>query len=163
MIVRNGNGATLEAPNTAFDRLFEVEDFFNGVPALRRSFNSLFDAMLRPGVLKESDYSIPALDLYRKEGSYFIECALPGMKKEDVTIDIEANVITISGKYNKEEQEDDKRYHYRELRRGSFSRSVTFPDNIEVDKVKANFDKGMLTIELPAIAPTKAKKVEIKG
>jgi HSP20 family protein len=162
MIVRKDNGATLEAPETVFDRLFNPEEFFTNVPTLRRSFNSLFDAMLRPPTPKEYTYSVPAIDLYRKDGTYVIECALPGLKKENVSIEIEANVITISGKYRHEEKED-KRYHYRELRRGSFSRSVSFPENIDADKVKASFDEGMLKIEVQALMPSATKKVEITG
>ncbi|HLW37250.1 MAG TPA: Hsp20/alpha crystallin family protein [Candidatus Eremiobacteraceae bacterium] len=161
MIVRKGNGATLDAPETVFERFFGPEEFFTDVPSIRRSFNSLFDTMLRPSVSKDYTYSVPAIDLYRKDGTYMIECALPGLRKEDVNIEIEANVLTISGKYRHEEKEEDKRYHYRELRRGSFSRSVSFPDNIDPDKVKASFDKGMLKVEVQALTPAKTKKIEI--
>ena len=163
MIVRKGNGSTIEAPEVTFDRLFNPEEFFTGVPAMRRTFNSLFDAMLRPPTVTEYGYSTPAVDLYRKDGAYVIECALPGLKKEDVTIEIESNVITIAGHYSKEEKEESKRYHFRELRRGSFNRSISFPDSIDPDKVTATFDKGMLKIEVQALSPAKTKKVEIKG
>ena len=68
----------------------------------------------------------------------------------------------MTGTYKKEEKEDDKRYHYRELRRGSFVRSMTFPEDIDPDKVTAMFERGLLKIEIPSLRPAPTQKVAIK-
>jgi HSP20 family protein len=127
------------------------EDFFNLDPF--RAFTSTLPR-----------YMVPALDVYSKDGSYVIELAVPGFDKKDIDIDINGNNLTVSGKYSKEteDREKDKRYHYRELRKGSFSRSVTLPENIDAGKVSATFDAGVLKIEMPAQRVAESKKVAIK-
>jgi len=92
-----------------------------------------------------------------------LDVALPGLDKKDITIEVEGNCLTISGTYaaEKEEDEKNKRYHYREVRRGSFSRAVTFPEDIDPDKVVATFDRGMLKIEIPSLRPAPKQKVAI--
>lgn len=139
------------------------DEFFSTDPAttMTRRMNWLLDSH-RPGRFPE--YVLPALDLYNKNGSYFIEVALPGLDKKDVEVEIEGNCMAISGKYEseKEEEQKDKRYHYRELRRGQFSRTVTFPEEIDPARVAATFDRGILKVEIPSLRPAAPKKVAIK-
>jgi HSP20 family protein len=144
-----------------FDDLF-TSDPFGTLTSMRKAFNSFFDTSIRPRPF--DGYMLPSMDLYNKEGSYVVEMALPGLDKKDVNIDVEGNCLTISGKYSKdlEETEKAKRYHYRELRRGSFSRSVTFPENIDPAKVVASFEAGLLKVEIPALRPAENKKIPIK-
>ena len=125
-----------------FDRFFEL------------------DSVMRPVTLKE--FSVPALDLYFRDGTYTLEVAMPGLEKRDINIEIDGNCLTISGTYAKMEEDNDKRFHYRELRRGSFSRSVTFPENIDSEKVAATLDRGVLKIEIPSLRPAQPQKVAIK-
>jgi len=105
---------------------------------------------------------VPPMDLYFKDGKYTVDVALPGIDKQDVDIEIEGNRITVSGKFTVEEKEDGKRYHYRELWRGNFVRSMTFPEQIDPAKVTAAFDRGLLKIEIPSLRPAPTQKVAIK-
>jgi HSP20 family protein len=148
-----------EAIRPFFENFFEIEPFAE-LTSARRTVNTLLDSFMRPPRFQE--LSVPAMDLYKKDGSYVIEVALPGLDKKDIAIEIEANCLTITGKYAVKEEELDKRYHYRELRRGDFSRSVTFPEAIEADQVVADFDKGMLKILIPSLKLVEPKKVAIK-
>jgi HSP20 family protein len=139
-----------------FDDFFTT-DPFRALTSARSVFNSLLDSTLRP-----EGYMIPAMDLYSKDGTYVVEVALPGFDKKDVNIGVEGNCLTVSGKYFTEETENDKRYLYRELRKGSFSRSVTLPENIDFSKVFATFDAGILKIIIPSQRPAESKKIAIK-
>jgi len=143
-----------------FDRFFDVTDPFNELSSVRRTMNSLLDSFMVPG--RRADYSVPAMDLYFKDGKYTVEVALPGLEKKDVNIEIEGNRLTVSGDFTKAEEEDDKRFHYRELRRGGFLRSMTFPEDIDSEKVTATFDRGLLKIEIPSLRPAPTQKVAIK-
>jgi HSP20 family protein len=143
-----------------FDRFFDIADPFTDLSSMRRTMNSLLDSVMLPGLRTEG--VVPAMDLYFKDGQYSVEVALPGIDKKDVDIEIEGNRLTVTGKFAKEEREDDKRYHYRELRRGNFVRSMTFPEDIDPAKVTATFDRGLLKIEIPSLRPAPTQKVAIK-
>jgi HSP20 family protein len=139
---------------------FVIGDPFGALTSIRKSIDSMLDATLRSRVFE--DQTLPAMDLYFKEGKYIVELALPGLDKKDVNIEVEGNGLTISGTYGKEIQTEEKRYHYRELRRGSFSRSVTFPENLDPAKIVATMEAGLLKIEIPSFRPAEPKKVAIK-
>ncbi len=143
-----------------FDRFFDIADPFSELSSVRRTMNSLLDSVMVPTF--RSEFSVPAMDVYFKDGKYVIEVALPGLEKKDIDIEVEGNRLTVSGKYAKEEKDNDKRYHYRELRRGNFVRSMTFPEDIDPDKVVAAFDRGLLKIEIPSLRPAPTQKVAIK-
>ena len=143
-----------------FDRFFDVADPFSELSSVRRTMNSLLDSVMLPGLRTQAP--VPAMDLYFKNGQYTVEVALPGIDKKDVDIEIEGNRLTVTGKYAKEEKEDDKRYHYRELRRGNFVRSMTFPEDIDPANVAATFERGLLKIEIPSLRPAPTQKVAIK-
>ena len=143
-----------------FERFFDIADPFSELSSVRRTMNSLLDSVMLPGLRPE--VVVPAMDLYFKDGTYIAELALPGIDKKDVDIEIEGKRQTVSGKFAYQEKEDDKRYHYRELRRGSFVRSMTFADDIDPAKVTASFERGLLKIEIPSLRPAPTQKVAIK-
>jgi HSP20 family protein len=144
-----------------FDRFFDFTDPFNELTSVRKTMNTLLDNVMRPLTFRE--FAVP-MDFYNKDGKYYIEMSLPGVEKKDVNIEIEGNCLTVAGNYASERQEEekDKRFHYRELRRGGFSRSVTFPEDIDPEKVVATFDRGILKVEIPSLKPARTQKVAIK-
>lgn len=164
---RRANGGTSVAtPESILDRFFEGGwDPFSEIANLRRTMNSLFDSALLPAVSGSVTTGawVPAIDVYEKDGNFVVECALPGLKKEDVEIEVDENSLTISAKHKEEKVDENARYHYRELRRGAFSRRLTFPHEIDPDKVTADYADGMVKITLPASKVHQAKKVAIKG
>lgn len=158
----NGQETTLPTPGM-FDTFFSPEVVrwpFPELTSFRRTMNSLLDNVMLP----DTSTLAPAMDVYEKDGNYIVETAIPGFKKEDINIEIADNRLTVHGKKAEEKMDEAKgRYHYRELRRGTFSRTVAFPADIDIEHVEASYESGILKIVLPPIKPAPSKKVAIKG
>ena len=102
------------------------------------------------------DYSFPdeeklamPVELKEKENEYTVKAELPGVKKEDLDIDIDKNYITINATKEEEKEENEKGYKKSEFSYGEFSRTVYFPQEIDVEKTKAKLEHGVLKIEAP--------------
>ena len=135
------------------DRRFDLlNEFFNTFQALEQE---------EP---KEVFDFTPTVNTREDKDAYSIEVDLPGVKKEDVDISIDKNVLTIKGKreVREEVQEDD--YYRVESRYGTFSRSFTLPEKVDVDNVKAHTEDGVLEITIPKLTVLKdtTKKIEIE-
>jgi HSP20 family protein len=127
---------------------------------MNRLFNSFFDTPT-PGNSGAYRRWIPAMDLVETEGEFVLRADLPGLSEEDVNIELEDNVLTVSGE-RKSEHEDRKEGFYRvERSYGSFRRSLTLPEGIEPDAVKATFDRGVLEVRVPKPEQRKPRKVSI--
>jgi HSP20 family protein len=159
----NGQETKLPVPSDMFETFFSPELVrwpFPELTSFRRTMNSLLDNVMIP----ETSALAPAMDVYEKEGTYIVETAIPGFKKDDIHIEISDNRLTVYGKATVEKTEETKgRYFYRELRRGTFSRTVAFPAEIDAERVEAVYEHGVLKIALPPIKPAPTKKVAIKG
>jgi HSP20 family protein len=106
---------------------------------------------------------VPNVDIVEDEKEFVIKAELPEMKREEVKVTVDDNVLTISGERRQEKEEKNKRYHRIECEYGSFTRSFTLPPGTLGDKVAAEFKDGVLRVHLPK--DTKAavgKSVEIK-
>ena len=102
-----------------------------------------------------------AADLYETDESVVAELAIPGFKPEDITIDVVDDILTVSGESKQEEAADKRQYHWRQLRRGAFSQSLSLPSEVDADKAQAKFDNGMLTVTLPKAEAAKPKRIQI--
>ncbi|WP_347159622.1 Hsp20/alpha crystallin family protein [Pontibacter chitinilyticus] len=91
----------------------------------------------------------PHVDACETEKGFEIELALPGVKKEDISIDFQEGKLTIAGERKMEKKEDGRRYHMLETQYGSFSRTFYLPDKVNPDKISANFDNGVLLVSVP--------------
>jgi len=105
---------------------------------------------------------VPAMDVYQTDKAVIVEMPLAGIKPENVEVNLEKGVLTVLGKSNKEHEVDEKNYYRKEVRSGSFYRQVALPAPVADDKVKAEFEDGVLKITCPKTEPTKAKKVSVK-
>ena len=103
--------------------------------------------------------SRPAFDLYEKDGKYYLECAVPGYEPKDIDVEVSGSTVTVSGHRAETEEQKDAKYHAREIRHGSFMRTITLPQDIDADQVAATIDKGMLTLALTPVKQIAAKKV----
>ena len=105
----------------------------------------------------------PAIDVTENNDAYVIKAALPGWKPENVDITFESGTLTLKGEVNEESEQNDQntRWHRREIRRSSFARSVTLPTEVEADKAKAEFEHGVLTLTLPKAEVVKPKQIKI--
>lgn len=91
----------------------------------------------------------PAIDLVDDEEQFKVEVEMPGMGEADVNVSIDNGILTIKGKKTTSKQDTDKNYMLREISYGSYERSISLPDTVDVDKAKASFKKGMLWVTLP--------------
>jgi HSP20 family protein len=130
----------------------------------RSAMDRMFDrAIPSPEAWMETDSWNLALDVAETENEFLVKASLPGMKPEDLEITYDANVLTIKGETKEEKDVDEKRYHLRERRYGSFSRSISLPATVKADKIEAAYDAGVLTLHLPKAEEAKPKRIQIKN
>lgn len=106
---------------------------------------------------------VPALDLVESDSAIEVKMDLPGMKSEDIDIQVNGNLLTISGERKEEKEEKGKSYHRVERRNGTFSRSVTLPCQIAEKEVDAKYDNGILSVTMPKAAEARGHKIAVKG
>jgi HSP20 family protein len=104
----------------------------------------------------------PLVDITEDEKEYLIKAELPDMKKEDVRLTVENDVLAISGQRTFEKEEKGKKYHRIERAYGSFVRSFTLPEDADESRVSADFKDGMLQVHLPKSEKAKPKAIEIR-
>jgi HSP20 family protein len=106
---------------------------------------------------------LPAVDVYEEGGELVVKAELPGLAKEEVDVRVEGDVLTISGKKEKEEKVERKDYYRFERSEGVFSRTVRLPAEVEAEKMTARLEKGVLEVRAPKADParSRARKVEV--
>ena len=104
----------------------------------------------------------PAVDLHETKDGYILEADLPGLKKEDIQLTIEDDVVTLKGERKFEEKAEHQGYQRVERRYGSFRRSWRIPEGVIADKVSATFENGVLKAMLPKPEEAKPKQIEVK-
>ncbi|HNB41989.1 MAG TPA: Hsp20/alpha crystallin family protein [Anaerolineales bacterium] len=130
---------------------------------LREAMDRLFDdAFTRPLSLSGNSWSIPAVDMYQTDNEVVVKAALPGIKADEVQLNVTGEVLTIKGETKQENETKEKAYHIREQRWGAFERSIVLPTEVVADKAKADFENGVLTITLPKAEEVKPKTISIK-
>jgi HSP20 family protein len=136
---------------------------FGELMSLRQAMDRLFDDDFRPLRWASGAFEGPALplDVTTNANELVIEAALPGIKPEDVDITIENATLTITGKTADERKAEEGSYLVQEIRRGSFSRSVTLPNGLEPDKAEATFEHGILTLRIPKAEQVKPRQIRI--
>jgi HSP20 family protein len=131
--------------------------------SLRDAMDRLFDdAFTRPLSLRDG-WSVPAIDMYQTDDEIVVKAAMPGIKADEVQINVTGEVLTLKGEVKHEEEKQEKAWHIREQRFGSFERSVVLPTDVVADKAKADFENGILTITLPKAEEVKPKAISIKA
>ncbi len=139
-------------------------DPFSEFTPLRQMMNRLMeDAWVRPpGSWVQAEFEYFPFDLYETDDEFVMTAALPGLKPEDLDINVQGNVLTISGELKSDEREGEQRtYHARERRYGKFSRQVTLPTGIQADRVQATFENGVLTLHVPKAEEMKPRRIQV--
>ena len=136
---------------------------FGDMLTVRQAMDRLFDDDFRPSRWLSGGLDGPALplDVTTTTDALTIEAALPGIKPEDVDITVENGTVTISGRTADERSSEEGSYVVQEIRRGSFSRSVTLPNGLEPDKANATFEHGILRLEIPKAEQVKPRQIKI--
>lgn len=127
---------------------------------VRRDVDRLFDMLWTgespaPGVF-------PPMNVTQEGDRYYVRAELPGIDAKDLNIAVEHNKLSVSGKREIMQEGDGVSYHRRERVGGSFSRSITLPDELNPDKVEASYKNGVLTIALPKAESVKAREIKVK-
>lgn len=104
----------------------------------------------------------PAVDIFEDADHFQVAVALPGLTQSDVKVNIENNVLTISGERKLENEDKRDKYTRIEQFYGSFTRTFTLPNTIDAGKVEAKMDKGVLLVTLPRREETKPRAIEVK-
>jgi HSP20 family protein len=143
------------------DRLFEDFDRDLWGSPFRRS---MFD--IAPFWRRATSWAAePAVDIVEKEKAYEITAELPGLDEKNIEVKLANGGLTIKGEKQEEKEEKKKDYYLHERHFGSFERCFAVPEDVDTDKIEANFKKGVLTVTLPkkpeAIKPE--KKIEVKA
>jgi HSP20 family protein len=105
---------------------------------------------------------IPAMDLVETDDHYVLTADLPGLSQDDISLEFEGDVLTLSGERRSEHTDRKEGFYRLERATGSFSRSLTLPEGVDPDAVQATFDKGVLTVRIPKPEQRKPKKVSIQ-
>lgn len=130
---------------------------------LREAMDRLFDdSFTRPFSLVNGWHN-PALDMYQTDDEVVVKAALPGIKADDVQINVTGDLLTIKGEMKEKNETKEKNYHIQEQRWGAFERSVVLPTAVVPDKAKAEFEDGVLTVTLPKAEDVKPKMITIKA
>ncbi|MEE9263141.1 MAG: Hsp20/alpha crystallin family protein [Vicinamibacteria bacterium] len=126
--------------------------------SLARTFDRSFD--------RSEDFSgiwSPPVDIFDNDGEIVLKAELPGLKKEDIDINVEDNLLTLRGERKREKEVNDKGVFRSERVYGSFSRSFTLPTTVTADKINASYKDGVLTISLPKAEEAKPRQIAIQA
>ena len=143
----------------AYERTFGLSPFFG----LRREIDRLFDdAFLGRGT---SATWTPAVDIQESSNELRIDFELPGIRPDDVEVDVENGMLTVRGekKTERKEGDDEGRYHLVERSYGSFLRSFQLPAGVDEDQIRADFDQGVLHVRIPKAALPQPRRIQIGG
>ncbi|MFH1610845.1 MAG: Hsp20/alpha crystallin family protein [Patescibacteria group bacterium] len=120
-------------------------------------FDDFFDfPSMRPGNFT------PAMDIWQDEENIYAECPLAGVDPKNVEVSVENDILTVQGKTEQKSEVEEKEYYRKEVRFGSFHRSVALPAAVNNERVSAEFEKGVLKITLPKEDRVKPKKIDVK-
>ena len=145
---------------TRWDPFKELED-------MQSRLNTLFGrAPVRKNGDKEEALTVaewaPLVDITEDDKEYLIKAELPEVKKEDIKLTVDEDVLTITGERKYEKEEKGKKYHRVERAYGSFMRSFTLPEDADGSKVSADCKDGLLKVHLPKSEKAKPKSIEVK-
>jgi HSP20 family protein len=144
-LMRYSTGAPFRTLRSEMDRLFD--DFFGLTPARREGAAAVW---------------APAVDIREDADKYIVEAELPGMKKEEIEIELENGVLSIKGERKFERKQESENYHFVERSYGNFYRSFSLPKNVDGENITAEYKEGVLHVAIPKKDEVKPKKVEIK-
>ena len=121
-----------------------------------RLFNTLFDE-------QRAQRWVPAMDLVEADDHFLLKADLPGLSEEDVSIEIRDNALTISGERKSEYEKRERGWYRVERATGRFSRSLSLPDGVDPEAVRAEFDRGVLEVWIPKPEARQPRRIQINA
>jgi HSP20 family protein len=128
---------------------------------MERVFDNFFGLDRKRTELERFDWT-PRVNVVEHEDRFEITAEIPGMNKEDVQIELHDNLMTIKGEKQYEKEEKESNYHICERSYGTFQRSFALPQNVKDDNIEAEYNNGVLTVNLPKKEPAKPKEIKVK-
>ena len=128
---------------------------------MSKRFSDIMDEFFSEAVNTRRNNFTPSIDISETDNQFLISAELPGMKKEDISIDLENSQLTISGERSFQKEEEGKKFHRVETQYGSFSRSFQLPDNVDEETIEASYDEGLLNISIDKNEEKVKKQIEI--
>ncbi|MCH8567383.1 MAG: Hsp20/alpha crystallin family protein [Balneolales bacterium] len=140
-------------------RFRNPSDIDNTIP---RTFSQMLDTFFEGAVNSPVNGSFkPVVDVTETDKNYQIQVALPGMKKDDVSIELEDNSLTIAGERNYRKEEEGRKFHLVETSYGKFARTFTLPRNVNRESIEATMEDGILTLTIHKSEEAVSRKIQI--
>lgn len=135
------------------------------IVSLRDAMDRLFeDSFVRPGVWAPNGIALSVpVDIWEGKDAYHLRADVPGMKPEDIEINVTHDTVTISGELKSESEVKDEGWLRQERRIGKFARSFTLPVEIDSNKVDATFEHGVLHLTLPKSEAVRPKQIKVRA
>lgn len=151
---------------TTMTRFVPLRGPFEDVAGLQKRLNSIFNDFAGPFAAEENGRSastfVPAVDVYEDDAKLVLKLEVPGVKPEDLDIRVENQTLSIKGERRFETNEKAENFHRIERRFGSFVRSFTLPQTVDVESVTASSDAGVLTVSLAKKAEAQPKQIKVQ-
>ena len=137
---------------------------FGRLTSLRDEIDRLFEAPLAELARSSQLLSgwTPAFDVYEDKDNYYVRAELPGMKKEEIELSMHNGSLSISGERKSDENLKEAEVYRAERFFGRFQRTITLPTQVAVDKIKAQYQDGLLSVTLPKAEEAKPKHIDVK-
>lgn len=140
----------------------ETDPYFSQMNQMREAMDQLFDSYLAPVATTRREFPfVPAVDVTENKENVTVKAEVPGLKPEDIEINLTGNLLTLKGEKKQETESKDQNWHRVERTWGSFTRSLELPDGIDPEKVAANYDKGVLSIEIAKSDKVKPRSIKV--
>jgi len=150
-----------------YRRLFNVPTWgfnrtFRDFDRLRKQMDELYGALSGASPPMPSAGVFPLINVTEDKENYYVRAELPGIKSDELDIQVTAEGISISGERKIPVEGNNVKYHRREREAGKFSRLINLSDDIDVDKVNAELENGILTMTIPKAEKTKPRQIAVK-
>jgi len=138
-------------------------DPFRELHTLQNRMSRLFEEQYggREDALMSSGSFVPPVDIYEDQHSIQLKLEVPGIEEKDLNINVENNVLTVSGERKFENEQKEENFHRIERRYGSFTRSFTLPNTVDTEKITADYNSGVLSIRLVKREEAKPKQIKV--
>jgi HSP20 family protein len=130
---------------------------------IRDEMDRIFDDFFSRSPINYEGYGSINLDMMQTEDDVVVKASIPGVKADDINISVTGDTLTIRGEVKSEEEVKEADYHMREIRQGTFARSVLLPCPVVSDKAKAEFENGILKLTLPKAEEVKPRTITVKA
>ncbi len=128
---------------------------------MNKRFSDIMDEFFNDAVNTKNNSFVPGIDISETDDQFLISAQIPGMKKDDIKINLENGQLAISGERSFKNEEDGKTFHRVETNYGSFNRSFQLPDNVDEESIKASYEDGLLNISVNKTENKVKKQIEI--